>query len=284
MTVNWFPGHMVKARREIKENAKIVDMVAEILDARAPLSTLNPDLPELVKPKPIIRVLNKSDLADKDMTREFIQLFRAEGMKVVSMDSLTGRGAREVLKAIEDTFQPVAAELLKRRDRLRPARVMVAGVPNVGKSSFLNALARKKIAKTGARPGITRGRQWIRVRDDIDFLDTPGIMWPRVESEEQGLRLALLAIVGEKAYREEDIALFLITTLRSLKPAVLRERYRIKHLEQEPWAILEEVGANRGFLLKGGEVDTIKTARMLLEEFRKGSLGRVTLDEVLRKF
>jgi len=280
MAVNWFPGHMVKARREIRENATLVDIVIEILDARAPRSTSNPDLPQLVKKKPIIRVLNKSDLADPEATRRFVEHFRAEGLTAISMDSLTGKGSREVLQAIMDTYQPLAEALLKRRARVRPPRVMVVGVPNVGKSSFLNALVGKKAAKTGAKPGITRGRQWIRVRGDVELLDTPGIMWPKVDSEEQGLKLALLAVVGEKAYHDEEIALYLLKVLQARNPQILWERYQIKVPGLEAAEILQLVGTGRGYLVKGGTVDTAKTARVLIEEFRRGNLGAITLDEI----
>lgn len=280
MAVNWFPGHMVKARREIRENATLVDIVIEILDARAPRSTSNPDLPELVKKKPIIRVLNKSDLADPEATRRFVEHFRAEGLTAISMDSLTGKGSREVLQAIMDTYQPLAEALLKRRARVRPPRVMVVGVPNVGKSSFLNALVGKKAAKTGAKPGITRGRQWIRVRGDVELLDTPGIMWPKVDSEEQGLKLALLAVVGEKAYHDEEIALYLLKVLQARNPQILWKRYQIEVPGLKAAEILQLVGTRRGYLVKGGTVDTAKTARVLIEEFRRGNLGAITLDEI----
>ena len=280
MSINWFPGHMVKARREIQENAAAVDLVIEVLDARAPRSTLNPDLPGLVKGKPIIRVLNKSDLADEWATRRFIDYFGQEGIPAVGMDSLTGQGAREVLRVFRDAFRPVAEQLRKRRARIRPARVMVAGAPNTGKSSFINALVGKKTVKTGARPGITRGKQWIRVRCDIELLDTPGIMWPRVDSEEQGLRLALLAVVGEAAYQEEEIAWFLIKTMQVLAPEILRQRYRLEEIHVDVHDTMEQIGQNRGLLLKGGVVDTARTARMLIDEYRRGSLGRFTLDEV----
>lgn len=280
MGINWFPGHMVRARREIKENAELVDMVIEILDARAPLSTLNPDLPGLIGLRPLIRVLNKFDLADTNATRIFIEYFLSQGVTAVAMDSLTGRGSREVLRAIKDTFEPVAQELFKRRARVRPARVMVAGVPNVGKSSFLNRMVGKKVVVTGTRPGVTRGRQWIRLKEGIEFLDTPGVMWPRMEQKEQGFKLALLAIVGEKAYQEEDVALFLIRWLQARTPAVLKDYYRVEETGEHPVKILEKVGANRGLFLKGGTVDVTKTARVMLEDFRRGSLGQFTLDEI----
>ena len=280
MSINWFPGHMVKARREIQENAAAVDLVIEVLDARAPRSTLNPDLPGLVKGKPIIRVLNKSDLADERATRRFIDYFEQEGVPAVGMDSLTGQGAREVLRVVRDAFRPVAEQLRKRRARVRPARVMVAGAPNTGKSSFINALVGKKTVKTGARPGITRGKQWIRVRREIELLDTPGIMWPRVDSEEQGLRLALLAVVGEASYQEEEIAWSLIKTMQVLAPEALRQRYRLEEIHADVHDTIEQIGQNRGLLLKGGVVDTTRTARMLIDEYRRGSLGRFTLDEV----
>lgn len=278
MTVNWFPGHMVRARREIGEQAELVDVVIEVVDARAPVSTANPDLPELVKGKPVVRVLNKADLADADATRRFVDHFRRQGLRAVGMDALHHRGRRELLAAVEEAFRPVAEKLLQRRSRLRPARAMVVGVPNVGKSSVLNLLAGHKAARTGAKPGLTRGRQWVRVRSDLELLDTPGLLWPKVESEEQGLKLALLAVVGERAYRDERVAAFLLEVMHRHPSAVWQQRYGATADAPDRLQQLEAIGRQRGFLLKGGSVDLARTARVLIEEFRRGALGRITLD------
>lgn len=280
MTVNWFPGHMLKARREIQENAKVVDMVIEVVDARAPLSTTNPDLPHLVRGKPIIKVLNKADLADERETRRFISFFQKNGIGALAVDSLRGKGLPDVVRAVERVYAPLAKTLLEKRQRVRPARIMIAGLPNVGKSSFLNSLAGKRVVKTGAVPGVTRGRQWIRIKEGIELLDTPGVMWPKVENDEQGTKLALLAVVGEKAYEDEAVACYLISVLKHRKPEMLKERYRLESWDGEPGELLEEIGGKRGFFLRGGTVDLNKTARAVLEDFRKGGLGRLTLDRL----
>jgi len=280
MAINWFPGHMVKARKEIRENARVVDIVIEIVDARAPVSTANPDLPRLIGQKPVIRVLCKADLADEKDTGDFVSYFQKMGMKAVAVDALRGHGISEVLRAVECLWEPLAETLREKRQRVRPARIMIVGLPNVGKSSFLNKLSGRKVAKTGATPGITRGRQWIRLKKGIELLDTPGVMWPKVENEEHGLKLALLAVVGEKAYDDEAVACYLVSLLQRRRPGFLQKHYQLEKADLEVTELIEEVGRKRGFIMKGGTVDAAKTARALLEDFRKGVLGRVTLDEV----
>lgn len=278
MTINWYPGHMVKARREIENNLKLVDIVVILLDARAPLSCRNNDLEKMVNKKPIVMVLSKADLADEAFTRQYIEKLNEEGFKAAAIDSVTGKGAAQVIKAIGEAYKPMVEKMLSKGRRIRPARVMVAGVPNIGKSTFLNCLVGQKIARTGAKPGVTRGKQWIRVREDIEFMDTPGLMWPKIENEEQGLKLALLDVIGENAYHEDDVALYLIKILREKKPEVLKEKFRLDDIEGTDTEILEQIGKKRGYLIKGGEVDFNKTCHMLLNEFRKGSLGKISLD------
>lgn len=279
MTVNWYPGHMVKARREVEENLKLVDVAVLLLDARAPFSCRNPDLEKMVRGKALILVLNKADLAQPEMSKNYVKKLRQEGFRVQTMDSLSGRGSREVLKEIRAAFQPVAERLQQKGRRIRAARVMVAGVPNVGKSSFLNSLVGKKMARTGAKPGVTRGKQWVRVREDIEFLDTPGLMWPRVDNEEQGLKLALLDVVGEKAYSELEVALYLVQILKEKHPEVLLDKLGLPTIAADSEAILADIARRRGYLLKGGVSDLEKTCRHLILDFRRGSLGPISLDE-----
>lgn len=278
MSINWFPGHMVKARREIEENIKLVDIVTMLVDARAPFSCRNKELEKIVRGKKIIFVLNKMDLAAPDSTVEYMETFNKQGFMAVAIDSSSGKGAREVIQSIKLAFKDQEEEMLRRGRRIREARVMVAGVPNIGKSTFLNCLVGKKIAKTGAKPGITRGKQWVRVRDDIEFLDTPGLMWPKVQSEEQGLKLALLDIVGEHAYNEYDVAIYLINFLATKAPQILHDNFQLVDLEKSNDEILRDIARRRGHLVKGGELDTDKTCLVLLQEFRKGKLGRISLD------
>ncbi len=278
MTINWFPGHMVKAQREIQENLKLVDLVAMLVDARAPFSCRNPQLEKLISPKKNIIVLNKMDLAPAADTSRHLEIIRKEGHLAAAMDSSRGKGSREVLQLIAASFAPVLQDLKNRGRRARPARLMIVGVPNVGKSSFLNSLAGKKVAVTGARPGVTRGKQWVRIRDDIEFMDTPGLMWPKVESEAQGLKLALLDIVGDKAYQEYDVCLYLLRVLKDKAPNLLQEKLKLGSPERPEQELLADIARSKGHLIKGGEVDVEKTCNVLLQDFRKGKLGRLSLE------
>jgi ribosome biogenesis GTPase A len=278
MAINWYPGHMVKAKREIQENIKMVDIVAVLLDARAPFSCRNADLEKIISRKQLLFVLNKMDLAAPDATRMYLARLREEGLMATAMDSTSGKGLSEVIQAIKTLYQPQAAEMLQKGRRIRPVRVMVVGVPNIGKSTFLNCLVRKKMARTGARPGITRGKQWVRVRDDIELMDTPGLMWPKVEDEEQGLKLALLNIVGENAYQEYEVALYLLKLLQEKAPGILIEKFKIIDTDKPSLELLEEIAHKRGHLLKAGALDLDKTCTALLQDFRKGNLGLISLD------
>ncbi len=278
MSINWYPGHMVRAKREIEENLKLVDMVVIILDARAPFSCRNPELERMVNKKPLIMVLNKKDLADPDMTSKYIKSFKEQGINALAMDSVHTRGKKQVLQALSEAYKPFVLEMLARGRRVRPARVMVAGVPNTGKSSFLNCIVGQKAAVTGARPGVTRGKQWIRIQEDIEFLDTPGVMWPRIETPEQGLKLALLDIVGARSYDEEEVALFLVQFLQENNNKILEEKFHIQVDVEDSRQAFNLIGRKKGYLLRGGDVDPEKTARFLLQEFRKGRLGSISLD------
>ena len=278
MSINWYPGHMVKAKKEIEESIKLVDIVVILLDARAPFSCRNPELEKIARKKKIVFILNKMDLASPAATREYIRRFRQEGKTAVAMDSLSGKGSREVLLSVRDAFREEAEALLKKGRRKRPARLMVVGVPNIGKSTFLNCLVGRKMTRTGAKPGVTRGKQWVRVREDIELMDTPGLMWPKIEEEEQGLKMALLNIVGENAYDEYEVALYLLRVLIRQSPETLTEKYRIQDIEKTNTELLEAISRKRGHLLKGGELDLDKTCKMLLQEYRKGKLAKISLD------
>ncbi|HQA07082.1 MAG TPA: ribosome biogenesis GTPase YlqF [Syntrophomonadaceae bacterium] len=280
MTINWYPGHMVKARREIEASLKLVDIVVMLLDARAPLSCRNPDLEQLARHKKIIMVLNKSDLAEAAATRSFLKHLRQEGLLAVAMDSLKGQGVRQVMDTIYQAFESQRQDMLRRGRRVRPVRLMVTGVPNVGKSTFLNSLVGQKMARTGARPGVTRGKQWIRVRDDMEIMDTPGLLWPKIESEEQGLKLALLNIVGENAYDEYEVALYLLRFLRKQAPQLFTEYYKLKQVAEDEEELLKDIACQRGHLVKGGQPDPEKTARQMISDFRTGNLGCLTLDQL----
>lgn len=276
--IQWFPGHMVKARREIEANMKLVDVVVMLLDARAPNACRNPDLEKMVQQKQLVLVLNKRDLADAAATRRILQQFKKDGWRVAAMDSAHCRGSKEILSLIQEAYASRAAAMMEKGRRVRPVRVMVVGVPNVGKSTFLNCLAGKKMARVGEKPGVTRGKQWMRIRDDIELLDTPGLMWPRIMDEKQGLTLALLNIIGENAYANSEVALYLVDFLLDQAPAMLAERYHIRTEGSSSQTILTEISRARGYLLKGGEPDLDKAYRLVIQEFRKGVVGRITLE------
>ena len=278
MTINWYPGHMVKARRDIEENLKLVDIVLMLVDARAPLSCRNPDLEHLARHKKIILILNKNDLADPNATRSFLGILHAEGLNAVAVNSVKGQGVREVEEVIQKAYESQRQDLLRRGRRIRPVRLMVTGVPNVGKSTFLNSLVGKKMARTGPRPGLTRGKQWIRVREDMELMDTPGLLWPKIESEEQGLKLALLNIIGENAYEEYEVALYLLKVLRQQAPQIFQSYYKLEQTTEDDEQLLKEISVKRGHLVKGGQPDPEKTARQMISDFRAGNLGRITLD------
>lgn len=278
MAINWYPGHMVKARREIEENVKLVDIVAMLLDARAPFSCRNRDLEKIVSHKKLVFILNKMDLASMTCTQEYQKKLQDDGYSVAIIDSSSGKGAKEVLQTIKDAYREQADKMLAKGRRVRSARVMVVGVPNIGKSTFLNCLVGQKVARTGAKPGITRGKQWVRVREDIEFMDTPGLMWPKVEDDEQGLKLALLNIVGENAYNEEAVALYLIKILKEKAPQVIFTRYKVEDINMGEIEIFEEIARKRGYLNKGSIPDIDKTCHLLIQDYRRGNLGRISLD------
>jgi ribosome biogenesis GTPase A len=278
MSVNWFPGHMVKARREIEANLKLVDVVIILVDARAPFSCRNPMLEAIIGNKPRLLVLNKIDLADGDITNRQIPALKNLGFSVVTMNSLTGTNKKRVLQEIETLFQPKAQALLAKGRKLRPVRIMVVGVPNTGKSTFLNIMVGKKTAATGAKPGITKGKQWVRIREDIELLDTPGLMWPKVETDDQGMKLALLDIVGENAYEPYQASLYLLAFLKVHYPQALRERFRIENTDDVEENLLAHISKLRGHLQPKGGLDIEKTAIVLLQEFRQGKLGKISLD------
>lgn len=278
MTINWFPGHMVTARREISENIRLVDIVLMLVDARAPFSCRNADLEKMAGSKNIIFILNKADLGMPSTTDAYIKTFRQQGLVALAMESVNGKGKNLVLSAIKDAFREKQELMLKKGRRVRPARIMVVGVPNVGKSTFLNSLAGRKMARTGEKPGVTKGKQWIRVREDMELMDTPGLMWPRVDNEEQGLKLALLNIVGEKAYQDYEVALYLIRQLQEKSAPFLEEQLKIPPWEHGPEEIIKTIALNRGHLNKGGIPDIEKTSKVLLQEFRRGKWGLLSLD------
>ncbi|MCR5176463.1 MAG: ribosome biogenesis GTPase YlqF [Anaerovibrio sp.] len=277
--VQWFPGHMTKARRIITDNLKLVDVVIELLDARIPYSSANPMIQEIIADKPKVVALNKADLADPAATKEWIAYFKAKDIKAVAVDATQGRGIKQLVQLTEDLARSKTEKLVSKGAKPRAARVMILGIPNVGKSSLINRLAGSNKAKTADKPGVTRAKQWIRLGSQLELLDTPGILWPKFEDMNAGLKLAFTGAINDEAIDRELITgVFLETMLRSY-PERLAERYKIKEeLPDKPEDLLELIGRKRGCLLKGGIIDMEKAQRIVLTDFRSGKLGAISLD------
>ena len=288
MDIHWYPGHMTKTRRMIQADLKLVDLVAEVIDARIPISSRNPDIDELVGDKPRLIILNRADQADPEQTRAWTRWFKARGCAVLETDSKTGGGVNQFSAVIKDALKEQIARWREKGQVGRPVRVMVVGVPNVGKSTFINKVARRKSAKAGDRPGVTRGKQWVAVDAGLDLLDTPGILWPKFEDQTVGRNLAFTGAIKDEVMDAEKLACYLMETLAERYPQALLERYK---LELPPRAqdeetgglsygydLLERAARKRGFLISGGEPDTERMAKVLLDEFRAGRLGRFTLE------
>ena len=278
--IQWYPGHMKKARELVEENLKLVDVVVELLDARIPAASANPMLREIIGHKPRVVALNKKDLADEKMTKRWLEHFRDEKLPAVALDSVTGKGMRELLSLIEKAAKYRTEKLVSKGVAARKARVMVLGIPNVGKSSLINRLAGAAKAKTADKPGVTRAKQWIRIGADVDLLDTPGILWPKFEDPEVGLRLAFTGAVNDEIYDMENVAHLLLAALRRDHPERLQERFKFKEeLPETTEALMDAIGRKRGCLLKGGRIDLEKVQHILLSEFRMGKFGKISLDE-----
>ena len=277
MNIQWYPGHMTKARRMMQDNIKLVDLVIELVDARVPLSSRNPDIDDLGRNKARLLLLNKADLADEAANEVGSGYFREKGFQVVKLDSRSKAGFKAVQAAIGEACREKTERDRKRGILNRPVRAMVAGIPNVGKSTFINSFAGRACAKTGNKPGVTRGAQWVRLNKQVELLDTPGILWPRFEDPAVGLKLALIGSIREEVLNTEELAMELLRFLNEHYKGLLRERYEI---DEEGGAAeqLRDIAEKRGCLRKGGEADTQKAAAILLEEFRSGKLGRITLE------
>ncbi len=277
MNYQWYPGHMTKARRMMQENLSLIDLVIELVDARIPLSSRNPDIDTMGKNKARLILLNKSDLADADLNQEWMEYFREMDIHAVEVNSKSGAGVRSIEAVVR-----VACKDKLERDRRRgilnrPVRAMVAGIPNVGKSTFINAFAGRACAKTGNKPGVTKGKQWIRLHKSLELLDTPGILWPKFEDQQAGLRLALIGSMNDEILQTEELALELIRFLRAAYGGVLSRRFGVEE-NGDDFSVLKEISIKRGCLLKGNEPDIRKASSILLEEFRSGKLGRITLE------
>ncbi len=280
MQVQWYPGHMTKAKRAMKEDMKLVDLVIEILDARAPLSSRNPDIDELSRGKARLILLGKADLADEAANRSWERFFNERELVTVRVDLRRRADMKPIQAAVKKACREKIERDLRRGIKNRPVRAMVVGIPNVGKSTFINSYAGRACAKTGNRPGVTRGNQWIRLGREVELLDTPGILWPKFEDEQVGIRLALLGSVRDEILGMEELSFRLLGFLRERYPEALKERYGFLEngLLTEPPQMLVEIAKARNCLLKGNKPDTEKSARLLIDDFRSGRLGAVTLE------
>lgn len=278
MNIQWYPGHMTKTRRQIEADLKQVDAVCEIVDARIPMSSRNPDIDAICGSKPRIIVLNRMDLADPNATKKWSAYFKSKGMAVLTTDCKTRKGIADFTPAV----RIACAEKLERdarRGMNRPLRVMVVGIPNVGKSTLINQISGRKGAKAENRPGVTRGKQWVTVDSELQLLDTPGILWPKFEDPEVGMMLAYTGAVKEGVIDIEELACRLMELLHKFYPQTLLERYKVDAPEGTPgWELVEMAGRKRGYLISGGEVHTERMSKVLLDEFRGGKLGKFTLE------
>ena len=273
--INWYPGHMKKTRELIQENLKMVDAVIEVIDARIPVSSRNPIIDELVKSKPRIIVLNKSDLADAGRSKAWEEKFKSEGNRVLSMNCMSGAGVKDLFKLLEK----MAADKNKDRTMQKAYRLMIVGVPNVGKSSLINRMTGKKSAQTGDRPGVTRGKQWLKLQNNMQLLDTPGILWPKFEDPKAGLNLAFCGSIKDEILDVPTLGMELIGVLAEDYPDLLMERYKLEEIAETPLENMENMAMKRGCILPGKRIDYERIGKLVLDEFRGGKIGRITLEE-----
>lgn len=280
MNIQWYPGHMTKTRRQIEADLKLVDAVCEIVDARIPVSSRNPDIDSICANKPRLIVLNRSDLADWEVTKSWMQYFRSQGIAAIATDCKSRRGINEFLPAVRSVLKE-KIERNAAKGMNKPLRIMIVGIPNVGKSTFINQVSGRKGAKAENRPGVTRGKQWVTVDSSLLLLDTPGILWPKFEDPEVGMMLAYTGAVKENVIDTEELACHLAERLNRYYPQVLLDRYKVQMPTDTPgYMLLEEAGRKRGYLLSRGEINTERMAKVLIDEYRSGKLGTFTFEKV----
>jgi len=280
MTIQWFPGHMAKARREVQENLKLVDIVFELIDARLPLSSRNPMIDEVIHQKPRLLILNKADMADESETRKWVQYFADQGNVAVAINSFEGKGLQSVTKAAKEILAPKWERMKSRGMKPRAIRAMIVGIPNVGKSTLINRLAKKNIAKTGNMPGVTKSQQWIKVGKDIELLDTPGILWPKFEDQEVGLKLAITGAIKDAITNMEDIAVYGLRFLSIHYPDRMKERYGITSVSEDLIETFDHIGKLRRVFGQGGEIEYDKVAELIVRDIRDQHLGKLSFDRV----
>lgn len=278
MHFQWYPGHMTKARRMMQENIKLIDLVMELVDARIPLSSRNPDIDELGRGKARLILLNKADLAEERLNDEWVEFFKEKGYSAVKVNSKKGGGIKSIQSVIQEACKEKTERDRRRGILNRPVRAMVVGIPNVGKSTFINALAGKACAKTGNKPGVTKGKQWIRLNRNVELLDTPGILWPKFEDQSAGMKLAFIGSIKDEVLQTEELGAELLNFLNRMYPGLAEAYYKIPEFS-DPYDGLKNIAEKRCCLVRGSVLDTEKAAGILLDEFRSGKLGRITLEQ-----
>ena len=277
MNYQWYPGHMTKAVRMMQENIKLIDLVIELVDARTPMSSKNPDIDSLAGNKARVILLNKADLADPAGNAAWTEYFKKKGFHVLEINARTGAGVRAVQGVVQEACKEKIERDRRRGIKNRPIRAMVVGIPNVGKSTFINAFAGKGCTKTGNKPGVTKGKQWIRLNQNLELLDTPGILWPRFENQQVGERLAMIGSINDEILHADELAAAILIYLQKHYQGKIRERYEIEE-SGDAYAMLKEISIQRKCFLKGEEPDLLRTSRIIVDDFRGGRLGRITLE------
>lgn len=280
MTIQWFPGHMAKARRQVTENLKLVDIVFELIDARLPMSSRNPMLDDIIHQKKRLLILNKADMADETQTKRWIQFFEGKGHKAVAVNSLDSKGLKRVTKAAEDVLAEKWERMRKKGLKPRAIRAMIVGIPNVGKSTMINRLAKKNIARTGNMPGVTKSQQWIKVEKELELLDTPGILWPKFEDQRVGAKLAVTGAIKDAIMNMDDLAIFGLNFLETYYPQRLHERYQIEGLTDPIVGTFDHIGKLRNIKMSGGDIDYSMVSELIVRDIRNEHLGKLTFDFV----
>jgi ribosome biogenesis GTPase A len=279
MTIQWFPGHMAKARREVTEKLKLVDIIFELVDARIPYSSRNPMIDEIIQHKPRLVLLNKADMADKEVTRKWIAFFADQGIKALAINSHAGEGMKEITQAAKEILKEKFDRLKARGVKPRAIRAMIVGIPNAGKSTLINRLAKKNIARTGNTPGVTKAQQWIKVGKEMELLDTPGILWPKFEDQEVGVKLAITGAIKDTLLNLQDLTVYSLRFLEREYPERLQDRYKLSQLPEDVVAMFDHIGTLRGCLMGGGMVDYDKVAELVIREIRSEKFGPLSFEK-----
>ncbi len=277
-SINWYPGHMAKTKKQIIEDLKLIDIVVEVLDARIPLASTNPDMQEYISQKNRIIVLNKADLADEKRTKEWIDYYKKNGILAIPISATTNSGIKNVVTEIRKEYEKIKDKYVKKGRIGKAIRVMILGIPNVGKSTFINTLCKRSAAKVGNKPGVTKQKQWIKIADNIELMDTPGMLWPKLDNKEYAIHLAYIGTIGENAVDNEEIAYNLVGYLKENYAENIKARYNVDIEGKDTMQIIEEIARKRGAIVSGGEINLEKISNIILNEFQSGKLGRITIE------